>query len=54
LKEIIDTIALIGFVLVLFVLLAGFNRQQVEKHNQRLEEHERRKKEKEEENNKNA
>jgi uncharacterized membrane protein len=49
-KEIFDTIAFVGLIVVLFVLLAGFNRQQVQKHNERLEEIEKRQKKNKEQN----
>lgn len=34
-KEIVDVIAIILFVLVLFVVIGGFNRQMVDKHKER-------------------
>ena len=49
-KEIFDTIAFVGLIVVLFVLLAGFNRQQVQKYNERLEEIEKRQKKNKEQN----
>ena len=49
-KEIFDTIAFVGLIVVLFVLSAGFNRQQVQKHNERLEEIEKRQKKNKEQN----
>ena len=43
-NEIIDTIVLILFVLLLIFLVAGFNKQQVQKHNKRMDELEKRQK----------
>jgi preprotein translocase subunit YajC len=44
-KEIIDTIVFILFIIILAFFIAGFNRQQVKKHQDKLDEIERRKKE---------
>lgn len=41
-KEIIDTIIIILFVIILFNFIRGFNKQQVEKHKKLLEEKEKR------------
>jgi len=39
-KEILDTIVLIGFVYILFIFIRGMNDTQVQKHQKRLEENE--------------
>ena len=49
-NPIVDTIVLIAFVGLLIFLVAGFNRQQVQKHNKRMDEIEKRNKEFEEKN----
>ena len=36
-KEVIDVIAVILFVFILFIIIAGFNRQMVEKNKERKE-----------------
>ena len=48
-KEIIDIIVIVLFVFILFVILRGFNEQQVKKHKDMLEEAERKRQEKKEE-----
>ncbi len=37
-KEILDTIILIMFVIMVFGFIRGFNKQQIEKHKQKLDE----------------
>ena len=37
-KEIIDTIVIILFIFILFMILKGFNKQQIEKHKNMLDE----------------
>lgn len=44
-KEILDTIVIILFVIIVFGFIRGFNKQQVEKHNKKLDEIEKREKE---------
>ena len=44
-NPIVDTIILVAFVGFLIFLVAGFNRQQVEKHNKKMDEIEKRNKE---------
>lgn len=39
-KEILDTIVLIGFVYILFIFIRGMNDTQVQKHKKRLEKNE--------------
>lgn len=46
-KEILDIIVLILFVFMVFMFIRGFNRQQIDKYTQKLEENEQKKKEKE-------
>jgi arginine exporter protein ArgO len=48
-KEVLDVIIWIGFIFLLFVFLRGFNRQQVQKHQDKLEEIEKKKREKQKE-----
>lgn len=40
-KEIIDTIIIIIFVFILFMILRGFNKQQIQKHKDRIEDAEK-------------
>lgn len=47
-KEILDTIVIIIFVIIVFGFIRGFNKQQIDKHNKKLDEIEKRKKEKDE------
>lgn len=44
-KEILDTVVIILFVIIVFGFIRGFNKQQVEKHNKKLDEIEKREKE---------
>lgn len=44
-KEILDIVVIIIFAIIVFGFVRGFNKQQVEKHKNKLEEIERRKKE---------
>ena len=37
-KEVIDTIIIILFVFMIFMFIKGFNKQQIDKHNKRLDE----------------
>lgn len=43
-KEIIDIIVIVLFVYILFIILRGFNEQQVKKHQDMLEEAEKKRK----------
>lgn len=47
-KEILDTVVIIIFAIIVFGFIRGFNKQQIDKHNQKIEEIERREKEKNE------
>jgi hypothetical protein len=42
-NPIVDTIILVAFVCFLIYLVAGFNKQQVEKHNKKMDEREKQK-----------
>lgn len=44
-KEILDVIVIILFVIIVFGFIRGFNKQQIDKHTKKLEEIEKRKKE---------
>lgn len=44
-KEILDIVVIIIFVIIVFGFIRGFNKQQVEKHNKKLDEIEKREKE---------
>lgn len=44
-KEILDIIVIIIFVIIVFGFIRGFNKQQIEKHNKKLDELEKREKE---------
>lgn len=44
-KEILDTIVIIIFVIIVFGFIRGFNKQQIDKHTKKLEEIEKREKE---------
>lgn len=44
-KEVIDVIAVVIFVFILFIIIAGFNRQMVEKNMMRKEMQEKRERE---------
>jgi uncharacterized membrane protein len=46
-KDIIDTIVLIIFIFMLFMILRGFNKEQIQKHQDILEEANKRRKQKE-------
>ena len=46
-KDIVDTIVLIIFVFMLFMILRGFNKEQIQKHKDILAEAEKKRKEKE-------
>jgi uncharacterized protein YxeA len=48
-KEIIDTIVIVMFVIILFGILRGFNKQQIEKHKSLLEEAQKKREEKKKE-----
>lgn len=37
-KEIIDTIVLILFAFMVFMFIKGFNKQQIDKHNKKIDE----------------
>lgn len=37
-KEVLDTVVLIGFIYILFIFIRGMNETQVEKHKKKLEE----------------
>lgn len=43
-KEVIDTIVVILFVLMVFAFIRGFNKQQIDKHNKKLDELEKKEK----------
>ncbi len=47
-KEILDIFVLILFVFMVFMFIKGFNRQQIDKYTQKLEENEEKKREKKE------
>ncbi len=47
-KDILDIIVIIAFVIIVFGFIRGFNKQQIEKHTKKLEEIEKREKEKNE------
>jgi uncharacterized membrane protein required for colicin V production len=47
-KEILDIVVVILFVIVVFGFIRGFNKQQINKHTNKLEEIEKREKEKDE------
>lgn len=49
LKEIIDIVVIVLFVYILFVILRGFNEQQVKKHQDMLDKAEKKTQEKKEE-----
>lgn len=44
-KDILDVVVVIMFVIMVFGFIRGFNKQQVEKHQKKLEEIEKREKE---------
>lgn len=37
-KEVIDTIVIVLFAFMVFMFIKGFNKQQIDKHNNRLDE----------------
>ena len=43
-KDIIDIVVLALFVFMVFMFIRGFNKQQIDKHNKKIEELEKRKK----------
>lgn len=45
-KEILDVIVLVLFVFMIFMFIKGFNKQQIEKHTNKLEENEKKKQKK--------
>ena len=47
-KDILDIVIIIMFVIIVFGFIRGFNKQQIDKHTKKLEEIEKREKEKNE------
>lgn len=47
-KDILDIVVIIIFVIIVFGFIRGFNKQQIEKHTKKIDEIERREKEKDE------
>ena len=43
-KEVIDTIVVIMFVIMVFAFIRGFNKQQIDKHNKKIDELEKKEK----------